>query len=154
MELVAKTSAFGNLFDQRAGLLKPFGGEVHFQAQQKLVWALVMMALEQTAKVGGVRMAFLRNLAQRFQPREMGFNVLPALLVGGEGKRFGPGQRRARAGDFQGQAFQQLRAQFRALPPAALPAADEFVEEALDFVGRENLRNAARRQLAVAENLP
>jgi hypothetical protein len=30
MELIAEAGAFGNLLDQCAGLLEPFGGEVHF----------------------------------------------------------------------------------------------------------------------------
>ena len=84
MKLVAEAGAFGNLLDQRAGLPQPPGGEVHFQAHQKLVWALVVVALEQPAQVGGVHMAFLRNLPQRLEPMEMGFNMPPALLVGGE----------------------------------------------------------------------
>jgi hypothetical protein len=129
VELVAETGALGNLFDQRVGLLKPLGGKVHFEAQQKLVWALMVIALKQPAQIGGVHVAVLRNLTQRLEPLKMGLNVLPALLVSGEGQRLGSRQRRERAGDFQRQTFQKLRAQFRALPPAALPAADEFMPE-------------------------
>jgi hypothetical protein len=73
MELVAETGAFGNLLDQRAGLLKPFGGEVHFQAHQKLVWALVVVTLEQPAQIGGVHVAFLRDLPERLEPLEIFF---------------------------------------------------------------------------------
>ena len=67
MKLVAETGAFGNLLDQRAGLLKPSGGEVHLQVHQKLVWALTVVALKQPAQVGGVHMALLRYLAQRLE---------------------------------------------------------------------------------------
>ena len=49
VELVAEAGAFGDLFDQCAGLFEPLGGEVHFQAHQKSIWALVVVALEQAA---------------------------------------------------------------------------------------------------------
>src|ERR1017187_5301390 len=84
VKLIAETGAFGDLLDQRAGLLQPLGGEIHFEAQQKLVWAFVIVALEQAAQVGGVHMAFLRNLPQRLEPVEMSLNMPPALPVGGE----------------------------------------------------------------------
>ena len=153
MELVAEAGALGDLLDQRAGLLKPFGGELHLQVHQKLVWALMVIALKQPAQIGGVHVAVLRNLTQRLEPLKMGLNVLPALLVSGEGQRLGSRQRRERAGDFQRQTFQKLRAQFRALPPAALPAADEFIKEGLDFVRWKNLRDASRWQMAMQKNL-
>ena len=94
VKLVAETGALGNLLDQRAGLLKQFGGEVHFEAQQELVWAFVIVALEQAAQVGGVHMAFLRNLTQRLEPLEIFFDVLVAMLVGCERKGFNAGARR------------------------------------------------------------
>ena len=94
MKLVAETGAFGNLLDQRAGLLEPFGGEVHFQAHQKLVWALMVVALEQAAQVGGVHVALVRNLPQRPEPLEIFFDILAAMLVGCERKGFNAGARR------------------------------------------------------------
>src|ERR1039457_613896 len=151
MELVAEAGAFGNLLDQRAGLLEPFGGAVHLQAHQKLVWTLAVVTLEQPAQVGGVHVAFLRYLAERLQPRGVFFDVLAALLVGRERMGFNAGAWREGLGNFQRQAFQQFCAQFRALASAALPAADEFVEEVLDFVWRKNPRDAARRQMALAQ---
>jgi hypothetical protein len=49
MKLIVKTGTDGNLFDQRAGLLEPFGGEVHFKPHQKLVWALMVVAFKKPA---------------------------------------------------------------------------------------------------------
>ena len=88
MELVAETGAFGNLLDQRAGLLEPTGGKVHFQAHQELVWALVIVTLKQPAQIGGIHVAFLRNLRQCLEPLEISFDVLAAMVVGCERKGF------------------------------------------------------------------
>ena len=95
MELVAETGAFGNLFDQRAGLLKPLGGKIHFQANQKLVWTLVVVTLKQPAQIGVVHVAFLRNLPQRLEPLKIAFDEPVALLVGRERKGFNACARRA-----------------------------------------------------------
>ena len=58
MERVAEAGLLGHLFDQRAGLLQPLGGQVHFQSQQILIGALVVVPPEQPAEIGAVDVAF------------------------------------------------------------------------------------------------
>ena len=88
MEGIAEADPFGNLFHEGARLAEPFGGEVHFEAEEKLVGALVIVPLEQPAQIGAVNVALLRDLLERFEPLKMLLNMLLALLVGGEGEGF------------------------------------------------------------------
>ena len=138
MEWVAEPGLFGDLLHQGARLLQPFGSEGHLQSHQKLVRTLVVVAPEQPAKISGVHVAFTGDLPERPELAEMLLDVLPALPVGRERERFHAGERRARFGDFQNQAFQQFGAQCRALPRTALAAPYQFVKDVLYFVGRKN----------------
>lgn len=116
------THIFRDLFDQRAGLLQTFGGEIKFKPEQVLIWALILRAPEQPAVIGVVDVALFRNLFQRAQPETMLFNVLLALLVSGKSERLGTSQRSACAHNSQCQAFQQFCTQPRTFAAHLQPA--------------------------------
>ena len=84
MERIAEPEILGNLFDQGPRLLQALGGKVHLEAHQKLVGALVIVALEQPAEIRTVQVTFLRDLAQGFQPLIVLLDVLPGLLISRE----------------------------------------------------------------------
>ena len=81
MERVAETDLVGHMFDQRAGLIEQFSGLIHFQTQQVLIRALVIITLEQAAQIGCVQVAFLCDLPQRLEPLKIFFDVLAAVLI-------------------------------------------------------------------------
>ena len=117
MEGVGETDLFGNLFDQRASLPERVGGQIHFQVMQVLVGALMVVTLEQTAKISLVHMTFSRDLLQGFEPLAVLLNVLTTMLVGAECQRPGAFQRSARILDFQGDTFEKSGAEFTRVPP-------------------------------------
>jgi hypothetical protein len=84
MELVAETHLLGHALDQRARLMEQFSRLIHFQAQQILIRALLIITLEQAAQVGGVQVTFPGDLPQCLEPLEIFFNMLAALLIGCE----------------------------------------------------------------------
>jgi len=84
VERVSKSGPDGGLFDHDAGFLQALGGKVHFQSKQELVWALMVVSLEESAQMGGIDVALLGNFFDAFEPKEVLLDVLAAFLVGGK----------------------------------------------------------------------
>ena len=85
MKLVAKSGAFRYLLDQRIGLLQPFRRQIHFQTHQKLIWALMIVALEKPAEISRIQMAFASQLLKRPNAPEIPFNMFATMLVAEQG---------------------------------------------------------------------
>ena len=124
MKLIPKSRAFRHLFDQRAWLFQPLRRQIHFEPHQKFIWALVVVPLKKPAKIGCIQMTFARELFEAFEPLEIFFDMLAAMLVAQQGKRLRAFVRDPRFADPQGQALQKFRAQFIRARPAPLPALD------------------------------
>ena len=106
MKRVGETGFFRHLLHQGTGLLQAFGGVVHLEPDQILIWALVVMASEQAAQIGVVDMALGGDLFQRPQPQAMILDMLAALLEGGKGVGFQAFDWCSCPGNPQGQTLQ------------------------------------------------
>ena len=80
-------------------------------------------------------MAFAGNLRERAQAQVVLLDVPAAVLVGGKGERLRAGERRARPGNPQREAFERLGAQAGVLAARLQAGLDDFVEDRLEDVG-------------------
>ncbi len=64
MKGIVETQLRCDLFDENAGFLQAFRGEVHPETHQELVRRLVIVAAEQSAKIGRSHVALPSDLGK------------------------------------------------------------------------------------------
>ena len=136
------------LFDQHAGLLKLYSRMVHFQPQQILIGALVIIAAKQATDIFAVGAAFGGNLFKIVQAQEVSIDVAAAALIRGIGPRFGVFQRRSIGCDLQHQAFQEHGTETRISACGMQAALNQLVIKRRQAVRWKNRCRAAAVQTA------
>src|SRR4051812_4803076 len=115
MEGIAETHFFGDLFDERPWLMQPLGRAVHFQTEQILIRALMIEPLKEPAEVGGIDVAFVRNLVERSQASKVLPDEAAAFFERSESGGFSTFGWCGQFGGLEGETFQELRANIRAI---------------------------------------
>ena len=111
----------------------------------------MVVAAEQAAEIGGIHVALPGHLGLRPQPQMLRLDVLPATLIGGEGRRLGRLPRHQTLGNLQNQVLQQHFTDPRAEARPFHAVEDQVVENPLDLAGGEDAHHAPRRQCVLPQ---
>jgi hypothetical protein len=85
LEGVAEVEISGDVFDEGARGLEALGGVAHFELDDVLPGALVVVTFEKAADVGRIDVALARDFGETGDVAVVGFDVAAALLIGVEG---------------------------------------------------------------------
>lgn len=85
LEGIGEADLGGDILHESSGGLEAFEGGAHFEAQGVLPGALVVVAGEEAADVGGVEGAAGGDFVQTTEAAVVGVDVMAAALVGAEG---------------------------------------------------------------------